>query len=202
MPLRGCRWVIVYLLWQLVARKGRKKKKNKPRPESAKQTCYKTTAIYGKTPTDISTWQMALTETALRLGTVPLPAFNRCHKRELAVSLLLAPSTCPSPGSSWPWQPAKGCAGFSRAAECQRRSWGVHGDGAFHPRQRHSGPGLCASFTVGLCKEPLARPAAAMAFPALPGACPLQTLRVNKGWFLFPILQEFLKVTADEFRST
>lgn len=41
---------------------------------------------------------MALTETALQLGTVPLPAFNRCHERELAVSPLLAPSICPSPG--------------------------------------------------------------------------------------------------------
>lgn len=65
---------------------------------------------------------MALIETALQLGTVPLPASNCCQKRELAVSLLLALSTCPSPGQSQLQQPARGCA--SRAAKCWSRSWG------------------------------------------------------------------------------
>lgn len=105
------------------------------------------------------------------LGTVPLPACHHCHQPGLAAS-----SPCPSPGKSWMQQPARSCP--SRAGAEARKSMRM----VFST----PGPGLCASFTAALCKEPLAHPAAAMAFPVLPCACPLQTLRVDKGWFLFP----------------
>lgn len=124
------------------------------------------------------------------LGTVPLPACHHCHQPVLDASAA-GSTSCPSAGRSWRQQPARSCP--SRAAKCWCRSWKIHENGVFHPQQQHPGPGLCASFTAGLCKEPLAHPAAAMAFPVLPCACPLQTLWVDKGWFLFPIVQEFPK---------
>jgi len=122
---------------------------------------------------------MALTETALRLGTVPLPAFNCCHRRALAVLCCWLPAPVllqASPGRS-----SQRGAVLAEQPSASAEAGESTGDGAFHPRHRHSSPGLCANFTVSLCKEPPARPAVAMAFPALPGAWPLQTLGVNKG---------------------
>lgn len=91
------------------------------------------------------------------------------------MSLLLAPA----PGGP-------GCSSQQGAVLAEQPNVGVEAGKSmgmvfFHPQQQHPGPGLCASFTAGLCKEPLAHPAAAMAFPVLPCACPLQTLRVDKG---------------------